>query len=248
MADLTTTPATLPRRAFSGRLVPAGSIAGLCIVAVVAGPYLLDTYTVNILVRSFLYAGWALTVDILWGYTGILTFGQAAFFGIGAYAAGIAFTYMDFSPQTAVLALLAGLAVSAVVACITGWISFFHGASPLYVAIVTLALPIILVQVLYSGGTFTGSSSGLVGYNTFDLSVEAWFTICGIGLVVLTTAAWFFVNSDFGRLLIAIRENEQRCTYLGINAPRGKILLMAVMPLLPPAAAHPPAAYPVVSA
>ena len=51
----------------------------------------------------------------------------------------------------------------------------------------TLALPIILVQVLYSGGTFTGSSSGLVGYNTFDLSVEAWFTICGIGLVVLTT-------------------------------------------------------------
>jgi hypothetical protein len=157
-------------------------------------------------VRSFLYAATALTVDILWGYTGILTFGQAAFFGIGAYAAGIAFTYMDFSPQTAVLALVAGLTLSAIVAGVTGWISFFHGASPLYVAIVTLALPIILVQVLYSGGTFTGSSSGLVGYNTFDLSVEAWFTICGIGLVVLTTAAWFFVNSDFGRLLIAIRE------------------------------------------
>src|ERR1700756_1605663 len=101
MADLTTTPATLPRRPFSGRLVPAGSIAGLCIVAVVAGPYFLDSYTVNILVRSFLYAATALTVDILWGYTGILTFGQAAFFGIGAYAAGIIFTYMDFSPQTA---------------------------------------------------------------------------------------------------------------------------------------------------
>jgi branched-chain amino acid transport system permease protein len=248
MADLTTTPATLPRRAFSGRLVPAGSIAGLCIVAVVAGPYFLDSYTVNILVRSFLYAATALTVDILWGYAGILTFGQAAFFGIGAYAAGITFTYMDFSPQTAVLALLAGLAVSAVVACITGWISFFHGASPLYVAIVTLALPIILVQVLYSGGTFTGSSSGLVGYNTFDLSVEAWFTICGIGLVVLTTAAWFFVNSDFGRLLIAIRENEQRCTYLGINAPRVKILLMVVMAMIASVAGYAYAGYTVVVA
>jgi len=110
MADLITTPATLLRRPFSGRLVPAGSIAGLCIVVVVAGPYFLDSYTVNILVRSFLYAATALTVDILWGYAGILTFGQAAFFGIGAYAAGITFTYMDFSPQTAVLALLAGLA------------------------------------------------------------------------------------------------------------------------------------------
>src|SRR4051812_1722624 len=160
MADLAATPGTLARRALSGRLVPAGSIAGLGIVAAVAGPSLLDAYTINILVRSFLYAATALTVDVLWGYTGVLTFGQAAFFGIGAYAAGIAFTYMDFSPQTAVLALVAGLAVSAIVAGVTGWISFFHGASPLYVAIVTLALPIILVQILYSGGTFTGSSPG----------------------------------------------------------------------------------------
>jgi branched-chain amino acid transport system permease protein len=248
VADLTTTPETLTRRTSSDRLVPAGAIAGLCIAATIAGPYFLDAYTVNILVRSFLYATAALTVDILWGYTGILTFGQAAFFGIGAYAAGITFTYMDFSPQTAVLALVAGLAVSAVVAGITGWISFFHGASPLYAAIVTLALPIILVQVLYSGGTFTGSSSGLVGYNTFDLSVEAWFTICGIGLVVLATATWFFVNSDFGRVLVAIRENEQRCTYLGINAPRVKILLMVVMAMIASVAGYAYAGYTVVVA
>jgi len=136
-----------------------------------------------------------------------------------------------------------------VVACITGWISFFHGASPLYGRDRNAgALPIILVQVLYSGGTFTGSSSGLVGYNTFDLSVEAWFTICGIGLVVLTTAAWFFVNSDFGRLLIAIRENEQRCTYLGINAPRAKILLMVVMAMIASVAGYAYAGYTVVVA
>ncbi|MCA1396002.1 ATP-binding cassette domain-containing protein [Bradyrhizobium sp. BRP56] len=248
MADLTTTTATLPVRVASTRLRFVGSIALLCIAAAVAGPYVLDSYTVNIMVRSFLYAATALTVDILWGYTGILTFGQAAFFGIGAYAAGITFTYMDFSLQTAVLALFAGIAVSAVVAAITGWVSFFYGASPLYVAIVTLALPIIFVQVLYSGGTFTGSSSGLVGYNTFDLSVEAWFTICGVGLVVLTTAAWFFVNSDFGRVLVAIRENEQRCTYLGINAPRIKILLMVVMAMIASIAGYAYAGYTVVVA
>ena len=74
---------TLPRQTCSGRLC-AGLIAGLCVAAIIAGPYLLDAYTVNILVRSFLYAATALTVDILWGYAGILTFGQAAFFGIGA--------------------------------------------------------------------------------------------------------------------------------------------------------------------
>jgi branched-chain amino acid transport system permease protein len=248
VADVASSKDTLRRRVFPGRLLLVATVTVLAVLAVIVGPYFLDTYTVNIMVRSFMYAATALTVDILWGYAGILTFGQAAFFGIGAYAAGIIFTYMDFSPQTAILALLAGLAISAAVAGVTGWISFFHGASPLYVAIVTLALPIILVQILYTGGTFTGSSSGLVGYNTFDLSVEAWFTICGIGLVLLTLAAWFFVNSDFGRVLVAIRENEQRCTYLGINAPRIKILLMVLMAMIASVAGYAYAGYTVVVA
>jgi branched-chain amino acid transport system permease protein len=223
-------------------------VAVLAGAAMTVAPAALDTYTVNILVRSFVYAATALTVDILWGYCGILTFGQAAFFGVGAYSAGIAFTYVGFSPQTAILALLAGIALSAVVAAIVGWISFFHGASPLYVAIVTLALPIIVVQLLYSGGTFTGSSSGLVGYSTFDLSVEAWFAITGIGLVVLTVVAWFFVNSDFGRVLVAIRENEQRCTYLGINTSLLKILLMVAMAMVAAVAGYGYAGYTVVVA
>ena len=60
-------------------------------------PYVLPTSLVNILVRAFLYAVVALTVDILWGYTGILTFGQSAFFGIGAYAAGLTFTHLGFN-------------------------------------------------------------------------------------------------------------------------------------------------------
>jgi branched-chain amino acid transport system permease protein len=248
MADAVTTTSGPERRKFPGSLFWIAAATALSITAVAVGPYVLDTYTVNILVRSFVYAATALTVDILWGYTGILTFGQAAFFGIGAYAAGMIFTYMDFSPQTAILALLVGMGASAAVAAITGWVSFFHGASQLYVAIVTLALPIILVQVLYSGGTFTGSSSGLVGYNTFDLTVEAWFTITGSSLVLLTVAASFFVRSDFGRVLVAIRENEQRCTYLGINAPRIKTLLMVVVAMIASAAGYAYAGYTVVVA
>jgi branched-chain amino acid transport system permease protein len=247
-ASEATTPLAQPVRPATGRFLTVVVAGALAIAAVIAGPYVLDTYTVNILVRSFLYAAAALTVDILWGYTGILTFGQAAFFGIGAYAAGMTFTYFGFSPQTALLALLAGMAVSAVVAGITGWISFFHGASPLYAAIVTLALPIIFVQVLYSGGTLTGSSSGLVGYDTFDLSVESWFTITGTGLVALTAASWLFVHSDYGRILVAIRENEQRCTYLGIHAPRLKIGLMAVMAMIASVAGYAYAGYTVVVA
>ena len=201
-------------------------VAALLLIAI--GPYVLPTYMVNGLIRAFLYAAVALTVDILWGYTGILTFGQSAFFGIGAYAAGLIFTHAGFGPGYATVALAAGIVVAIVVAAIVGWLAFYHGASPLYGSVVTLVLPIVVSQILYSGGNFTGSSSGLSGFESFDVSIEAWFWIAGVFLVALTAGAWLFVRSDAGRILVAIRENEQRCEYVGINVSRIKILLMMV--------------------
>jgi branched-chain amino acid transport system permease protein len=206
------------------------ALAALALVAV--GPYLLPDFMVNNLIRGFLYAAVALTVDILWGYTGILTFGQSAFFGIGAYAAGLIFTHMGFSPAHAALALAAGIGVAVLVSILVGWLAFYHGASPLYASVVTLVLPIVVAQILYSGGNFTGSSSGLSGFESFDISLHGWFWIAGAYLVLLTAAAWMFVRSDAGRVLVAIRENEARCEYLGINVSRVKMLLLAASALI----------------
>ena len=203
-------------------------VCGIALLVIAAGPYVLPTYMVNGLIRAFLYAAVTLTVDILWGYTGILTFGQSAFFGIGAYAAGLIFTHAGFGPGYAALALVAGIGVAVIVAAVVGWLAFYHGASPLYGSVITLVLPIVVSQILYSGGNFTGSSSGLSGFESFDVSIEAWFWIAGAFLVVLTALAWLFVRSDAGRILVAIRENEQRCEYVGINVSRVKILLLVV--------------------
>ncbi len=106
-----------------------------------------------------------------------------------------------------------------------GWLAFWHGASALYASVITLVLPIVATQLLYSGGTFTGSSSGLSGFMSFDLSMEAWFWLAGSFLVLVTTAAYIFVKSDAGKLLVAVRENEQRCKYLGLDTSRLKILV-----------------------
>lgn len=212
------------RRRSDFTLVLAFSIAALVLIGV--GPYLLPDFLVNYLVRAFLYAVVALTVDILWGYTGILTFGQSAFFGVGAYAAGLTFTHLGFSLEYALLALMAGVAVSACVAALVGWFAFYQGASPLYASVVTLALPIIVTQILYSGGNFTGSSSGLSGFESFDVEMNTWFWIAGALLVLVTAAAWMLVRGDAGQVLVAIRENEARCEYLGINVARVKILVM----------------------
>lgn len=201
------------------------AVALLALAAIFAGPYVLDTYSVNVLTRSLLYASVALTVDLLWGYLGILTFGQSVFFACGAYAAGLVFTHMDFSPGNAALALALGVGGALLVAAIVGWLAFWHGASALYASVITLVLPIVATQILYSGGTFTGSSSGLSGFMSFDLSMEAWFWLAGGFLVAVTTLAFIFVKSDAGRLLVAVRENEQRCKYLGLDTSRLKILV-----------------------
>ena len=209
----------------SRRARPMALLAATVLV-LVAAPWVLPEFTQNTLVRACLYAVVAITVDLLWGYAGILTFGQATFFGIGAYAAGLVFTHLGFSPGMAVLALTGGVAVSMLVAALVGVLSFYPGATPLYASVVSLVLPIVATQIIFSGGSFSGSSSGLVGYESFDFSIRTWLWLSG-GLLLLTTlAALRLVRSDVGRLLTAIRENESRCDYLGLNTSRVKTLLL----------------------
>ena len=216
-------PSAARRRSDLGLVLKGGALA-LLVLGV--APFFLDIYTVNILIRALLLAALALTVDMLWGYTGILTFGQSAFFGIGAYACALVFKHLGFGPGWAMGALLLGIAAAMAVGALVGWLAFYHGASPLYGSIVTLALPIILTQVVFAGGRTTGSSSGLSGFPTYYWSIETWFWLAGAFLVLVTALAWLFVRSDMGRILVAIRENETRCAYLGIPVSRIKILLM----------------------
>ena len=206
------------------RTTAIGAVVMLAVVA--TAPLYLDTYSTNILIRALFLGALAMTVDVLWGYTGILTFGQSAFFGIGAYACALIFSHYGFGPWWFAFALLVGVVAAVLVAGFVGWLAFYHGASPLYASIITLALPIVLVQVIFAGGRFTGSSSGLSGFPTYYWTTEIWFFIAGAYLVIVTAVGWLFTRSDFGRVLVAIRENEERCAYLGIPVSRIKIGLM----------------------
>ncbi|QKH39363.1 ATP-binding cassette domain-containing protein [Achromobacter pestifer] len=234
MTDRALIPQTLAGAADDASLQKASrsrsllGLAGLCLVLTAAGPWLFDTYLLNVLIKALFFAVAAVTVDVLWGYTGYLTFGQSAFFGVGAYAAGLAFTHYGFSPGIAALAALAAVGAAALLALVTGWLSFYRGASPFFATVISLVLPIVLMQLMLSGGTFTGSSSGLTGYETFDLSLEAWYVIAAGGLSVVALLAWVAVRSDGGRILVALRDNEARCSYLGLNTAHWRIALLVV--------------------
>ena len=202
------------------------AVAGVALILVLVAPMFLDAYSVTILIRSLLYGSIAISLDILWGYAGILSFGQAAFFGIGAYAFGLAVTHYDFSTLTVVGAFIVGPLAAASLAGLVAWLGFGPRVSPLYISVLTLVQSVIFVQLIYSGGDFTGSSSGLSGFDTFDLDIATWFRIAGVALVLMTAAGFVFVRSDYGRLLVAIRENEQRCRYSGIGSARVKTALL----------------------
>ncbi|MEZ5831624.1 MAG: ATP-binding cassette domain-containing protein [Dongiaceae bacterium] len=215
-----------PRAASALLRVGVGASVILSLLAI--APLVLDTYSVNVLARSMIYAAVALTVDILWGYMGVLTFGQSAFFAAGAYASALVFTYMGFSPQLAILGVVIGVGVAILLSAVVAFLAFWHGASALYASVITLVLPIVVTQVLFSGGTYTGSSSGLTGFQTIDLSVEQWFWAVAVLLVLLTVAAWVYTRSDAGKLLVAIRENEHRCRYLGLNTSHMKAVAFVI--------------------
>jgi branched-chain amino acid transport system permease protein len=216
------------RVAASAWRAPAAAAFGGALIIWVA-PLVLGTFAVNVLTRSMLYATLALTVDLLWGFTGILTFGQAAFFGVGAYATAMTMTSLGSTPAWMAAALGLAIVLPVILGLVVGWLSFYHGSTPLYASVISLVFPIVVTQLVYSGGALTGSSSGLVGYDTLPLDLEGFFRLSGLVLVVATFLAWIFVRSDAGKLLVAVRNNEVRCAYLGISPRRVQIALTVAL-------------------
>jgi branched-chain amino acid transport system permease protein len=207
---------------------PAAAAVGAALIVWIA-PLFLGDFAANVLTRSMIYATLAVTVDLLWGFTGILTFGQAAFFGAGAYATAMTMTSLGSTPGWMAAALALAIALPMVLGFVVGWLSFYHGSTPLYASVISLVFPIVVTQLVYSGGLLTGSSSGLVGYDTLPLELEGFFRLSGLVMVAVTLAAWVFVRSDAGKLLVAVRDNDVRCAYLGVSPRRVQIILTVAL-------------------
>lgn len=195
--------------------------------AILISSALLGVYDAQILSQAFFFAVVAIAVDLQWGYAGILSWGQSAFFGIGVYGVAIASAHYGGGAPVAILGAIIAAVLAALVAGGAGWLSFWDGAPPFFVAIVTFAIPVVFTQLILSGGTYTGASSGLP-FPTPNLAPWQWYRISGCLLVLVAIAAYVFTKSDAGRILVGIRENEDRCRYLGIRTARWKIGLMAV--------------------
>jgi branched-chain amino acid transport system permease protein len=170
------------------------------------------------------WALFAVAVDLLLGYTGLLSFGHAAFFGGSAYATGLVALHAGLPFPVAVLA---GAAAAAALAVPIGLLSVRR--TGIYFAMVTLAFAQMVYFIANQWRSVTGGENGLQGVprtlGGLDLSDPFYFYYAGLPIVLIGLfVAWRAVRSPFGRVLVAIRDNPARARALGYPVRRYKLL------------------------
>ena len=168
----------------------------------------------------------AMSVNFLLGFTGVLSFGHAAYFGLGAYGAGLTLKFLAASTPLAVVCgtLLGGIAGALLGALIVR-------RRGVYFAMVTIAFGQVFYYIAFQWSSLTGGDDGLrgfarqpLGFGLFSIDIAAntlafyYFVLACFALV--TGAMAFVLRSPFGRTMLAIRENERRARFLGIPVER----------------------------
>ena len=227
--DQTTHLATPPRSQRTYRpstIIAVFMLASLAILPLFVKSYTLSTYRDIMLLGLF-----ALSLDIFWGRTGILSFGHATFFGLGAYGMAIASIRFGLDPQlVSLVGLLFGVGLAVTVALCVGYFILYGGVRGAYFTIVTLALTLIANQIAIGWSSMTGGDSGLIGVAPFVLgmldfsgTLASYYLALAVLAVSLMTAL-YLMHGRLGLLLTAIQDNETKVRTLGY--PTQRILLM----------------------
>lgn len=172
----------------------------------------------------------AISVDLLLGYTGLLSFGHAAFWGSSAYVTGLIAINLGVPFP---LAILGGMLFAMAIAVPIGYLSVRRAG--IYFAMVTLAFAQMIYFVANQWGSLTGGENGLQGIPKSFFGIELveseafYFYYVAIVLILLGIwAAWRIVHSPFGRVLVAIRDNPSRARALGYDVERYKVIVFVL--------------------
>ena len=213
-------------------------VGGVILLLAAIFPWTVDPFEVSLVAKTLTFAMVAVSLDLIWGVAGILSFGHAAFFGIGAYAVGL--ITRDFSGAgPAYLGLLTAIVLAALVATAVGYFTFYGGVSGAYFAIITLAVSLILSQLAQTWVGLTGGHNGLypvpfltlgipgIAEFTFDTDIRIYYLtlVVLIGVFLLSRAV---VRSGFGQALVAMENDESRVRFLGYDTRRLKLVVFSL--------------------
>ena len=172
-----------------------------------------------------IYALAALGCNLLLGYTGLLSFGQGIFFGLGSYTIAILLTRWQLPLP---LALLAAIAMGALGAALVGWVAIRQRGT--YFVMLTLAFAQMFYFVAYTASGLTGGDNGLLDVPRPAFMDTPWKYYAFVAVMFLIAFALLLrvTDSVFGRTLLAIRDNEDRAAAVGYDLKRFKLLAFVI--------------------
>lgn len=222
-----------------------GAYGGLIATAVVGlavmfgAPHVLQLFTIINLTTTIGLALLALSLGLVWGFGGVLCFGQTAFFGVGAYAYAIAAQNFGETASAVLIAIAAGAALAAVL----GYFMFYGRISDVYLGVITLTVTLIIFNLLRrtSGPEYKIGKALLGGFNgtaapplqmPWDSKMilfpqQVFYVSMGALLLCYFGCAWL-TRSHFGRVCLSIRENETRAELLGYDPRLYKLGLFSI--------------------
>jgi ABC-type branched-subunit amino acid transport system ATPase component/ABC-type branched-subunit amino acid transport system permease subunit len=175
----------------------------------------------------------AIAYNLLMGYTGLVSFGHSAFFGVGGYAAGLVQLHLV---KGMVVPLLAGVAAATLAGAVIGFLLMRKRG--VYFSLLTLAFTQMFFYAVYGATTVTGGENGLGGIERFPLGLgplrvdlgdkRVYYYATALVAAAAIWLLWRVVHSPFGRVLQAIRENEQRASFVGYDVRRYKLAAFVV--------------------
>ena len=199
----------IPAGATRTRLLIFGVAAAVLLAPLVIGPFWLFVG-----IEVFVYALYAVSFNLLFGFGGMLPFGHAAFFGLGAYALAI---LLKKAGLHALLALAAAPLICAVGA---GLVAFFCvRLTGIYLGMLSFSFQMLLYTVIFKWYDLTGGDDGLSGISIpgFMGQPMALYYLALVLVMVSLWPLWRLVNSPFGKALQAVKNNPQKCLAIGID-------------------------------
>ncbi len=207
----------------------AAAAAPILLVLILV-PSFVDTYQMQLLIYGLIAAIAALGFNLLLGYTGLLSFGHSAYFGIGAYT--VAFVVQYLGPHSMEFYILIGIPAVAIMSALFGYICVRH--TQIFFGILTLAISQVVYSLALKLYWETGGSDGLrvprpslllgllsfSGPRGFQQFITSYYYYVLAVFVVCVILMWVIVHSPFGKTLQAIRDNEVRARFLGIRIRR----------------------------
>jgi branched-chain amino acid transport system permease protein len=198
---------------------------GLVFIAALILPHIIGEFWIHVAIEILIFGLFAVSFNLLFGYMGQLSFGHAAYFGVGAYATGLLMLKTSV-PLPVCLAF--SMVIAGVTALIFGY--FCVRLTGIYFAILTMAFGQLIYYIIFQWYSFTGGDNGLQGIIPpgWLLNVKNYYYFT----IVIVTAAlivmWFISESPFGYTMRAIRDNTERTRFIGINVRKYMLINFVV--------------------